>query len=1205
MKKHLTLAALVIAALAFAGAARAAAVWNVLDGDWNDPLNWNPQTLPTTVDAIVDNDGIARISADFTTAREVGIGYSGKGNIDAGTGGSGTVYQTAGILDVNGNRFCLGRLGNVGVFYLEGGTLDASPADCIIGANNSTASVASGIIQSGASNSKYKKMLIGDGWDERSDSGSKGYYEMNSSGTMQLMQYELSIANAGRDGATGQKGTFTQTAGTVTCPAGGNSGLRMGAGAGSGGYAILNLDGGFFWNKGPTIFSQPAGNAGVYINITNGTLRLAGVSNLADLTGIANSDFRSFGLDANAENTLFLPAGVNTDITAYELLFRTSGDNTYSTAIALDRNRYIYSDSGTLTLDSGSDITGAYNLKLGGDGNIVVADPIAIGGILAKDGPGTMTFNVANTHTGLTAVVAGTLAYGASDVIATGDVIVFGATAVLDLGADHTDTVGTVTVDGGGRIIGTGASALTSTGTFEMMSGSVGIPLGGDVALNKTTSGTVVLSGANTYTGATTVSGGALQFESVAAIGGAARDVTVNSSGAVAFAAFSDADIATALARIATGSAGAVAADNNGGGAFDFSAAGLTAARLGAVGEVTYTGTLTPNGTTYRLGGGGGTLTYTPAITGANGLIVSGAGSTVVLTGANSYTGETTINGALRVSEAANLGDTSQVRLNAAGAVLDLRNDASTDFGRHVRVSVGESYINVDRAVGGTGTGGAHSVGTMYSAAAMLTVTGDNGFGLSCGAVTANGNAKFNNNAPGLLTLASLTGENANQTVTLGGTGDIVIPGAVTEVSNMKLTKSGAGTLILSGANTYSGLTTVYAGTLAIGNDSAIGSGGLTLGGGAIEAYGDARSVSNTALLTGNSAVVGSYDLGFTGSFTNSGGNRTLTNNLDAGKALTLTGPVNLSEHATTGRTLTITGAGDTTIGGIIGNGGTGAGNLTKAGAGTLVLSGANTYSGNTAVNAGTLQVTGSIDNSAVTVNNAGTVLAGGGSVKSLTVNANAIVAPGDSVGTLDVVAGNASLAAGAIYQWEFGGGTSADLVAISGNLTLNDDWMLRLADAGGTPSASAEYDLFTYTDNYTGLPSFGLGNIDASDVDWDVSAASIVDDAAGRVYITGIGSSALIGDADDNGVVNAADYIALKRHMGQGTGATTAEGDFDGDSDVDWDDLQLLQAHYGETSPGASGTIPEPGSAMLLVFGAAVRLGGLRRRAIIARTRR
>src|SRR5207248_10389130 len=85
-----------------------------------------------------------------------------------------------------------------------------------------------------------------------------------------------------------------------------------------------------------------------------------------------------------------------------------------------------------------------------------------------------------------------------SNAISTGGLTVNGSTAVFDLGASHTDSVGTVTLAGGGSINGTGTSAVTSTGTFEMQSGSVSAILAGSgIALNKTTSGTVTLSGAN------------------------------------------------------------------------------------------------------------------------------------------------------------------------------------------------------------------------------------------------------------------------------------------------------------------------------------------------------------------------------------------------------------------------------------------------------------------------------------------------------------------------------------------------------------------------------------------------------------------------------------------------------------------------------------------------------------------------------------
>jgi autotransporter-associated beta strand protein len=127
-----------------------------------------------------------------------------------------------------------------------------------------------------------------------------------------------------------------------------------------------------------------------------------------------------------------------------------------------------------------------------------------------------------NTYTGLTTVSGGgTLKYGANDQIAAGAVTANGAT--LDL-ATFTDTVGTVTLQGGGALSRTGATlatqgVLTSTGTFEMQSGTASAILAGSgIALNKTTGGTVTLSGANTYSGATNVTEGTLALASTGSL---------------------------------------------------------------------------------------------------------------------------------------------------------------------------------------------------------------------------------------------------------------------------------------------------------------------------------------------------------------------------------------------------------------------------------------------------------------------------------------------------------------------------------------------------------------------------------------------------------------------------------------------------------------------------------------------------------------
>ena len=185
----------------------------------------------------------------------------------------------------------------------------------------------------------------------------------------------------------------------------------------------------------------------------------------------------------------------------------------------------------TLTLTLGA--SGTLNVT-NAAGTLAITTTIAeTGGTrgITKTGSGTLILGAVNSYTGLTTVTAGTVREGVSDAISNGGVTVNGSTAVFDLGASHSDTVGTVTVDGGGSITGTGTSTLTSTGTFEMKSGSVSAGMGGSgIALNKTTSGTVTLSGVNTYTGATTVSGGRLLVNGSLASGSA---VTVNNSGTV------------------------------------------------------------------------------------------------------------------------------------------------------------------------------------------------------------------------------------------------------------------------------------------------------------------------------------------------------------------------------------------------------------------------------------------------------------------------------------------------------------------------------------------------------------------------------------------------------------------------------------------------------------------------------------------------
>lgn len=74
-------------------------------------------------------------------------------------------------------------------------------------------------------------------------------------------------------------------------------------------------------------------------------------------------------------------------------------------------------------------------------------------------------------------------------------------------------------------------------------------------------------------------------------------------------------------------------------------------------------------------------------------------------------------------------------------------------------------------------------------------------------------------------------------------------------------------------------------------------------------------------------------------------------------------------------------------------------------------------------------------------------------------------------------------------------------------------------------------------------------------------------------------------GDADGNGVVDAADYIILKRNMGQSANAGASFGDFNDSGTTDWADLQILAGEMNAAGAGG-GTIPEPAIFNLLAPG-------------------
>jgi autotransporter-associated beta strand protein len=228
---------------------------------------------------------------------------------------------------------------------------------------------------------------------------------------------------------------------------------------------------------------------------------------------------------------------------------------------------------------------------------------------------------------------------------------------------------------------------------------------------------------------------------------------------------------------------------------------------------------------------------------------------------------------------------------------------------------------------------------------------------LTVGSLTGSGNITNSSGAAGARTI-TIGSDNTSPAVYSG----IISNGTATSVL---VTKNGTGTLTLSGANTYSGATSISAGTLSInsiansGTGSAIGTGSTTpaisIGAtGNLKYTGTGHSSNRAIILT---ASGGTIDASGSGTLTLSGG--------------------------VTGNTfnLIVTGTGAGIESGAIA---TTSGTFTKNGTGTWTLSGANTFTGNKTLNAGTLNI-----NSAQALGtNAGTFVINGGTIDNTTLGA-------------------------------------------------------------------------------------------------------------------------------------------------------------------------------------------------------------------------
>ncbi|EHX3175624.1 autotransporter outer membrane beta-barrel domain-containing protein [Salmonella enterica subsp. enterica serovar Brancaster] len=485
-----------------------------------------------------------------------------------------------------------------------------------------------------------------------------------------------------------------------------------------------------------------------------GTLDITGVGDVLDSDPASTDDLDTFTLIASDKTIAgdfekLTVAGMDADLADFITVDGRIDDTgkQYELTTALtwyaDRDDAVTDAHGTFNLTN-ADGSFAVNTVL--ENVDATLDPASATGwdgtSLIKQGAGTLILNAENTYTGGTTISGGTLVATNVDALGSGDVT-DDATLELNTGGTFDNAI-----SGSGQVVKSGDDVLT-------------------------------LSGANSYSGGTLISDGTLVASNVEALGtgdvtddavlelntGGTFDNTISGSGKVE----KSGDDALTLSGANTYTGGTLISDGT-----------LVASNVEALG----TGDVTDNAT-LELNTGGD---FTNNISGS-GQVVKSGDDTLTLSGSNTYTGGTLINGGTLVA--------SNVEALGTGDVTD---------NATLALNTGGTF---DNAISGSGQ-------VVKSGDETLTLSGTNSY---TGGTTISGGTLVATNVEALGT-GSVT-DNATLELNTSGTFDNVISG------RGQVVKSGDKTLTLSGANSYTGGTTISGGTLVASNVEALGSGDI------------------------------------------------------------------------------------------------------------------------------------------------------------------------------------------------------------------------------------------------------------------------------------------------------------------------------------------------------------------------------------------
>jgi autotransporter-associated beta strand protein len=964
----------------------------------------------------IDSEVVA-VGAGTTLSAELTLGNAGS------TGGA--VSDTAAITLTNASNLTLGASERIGSLASTGtGSTVTLDANTLTVGNSTNTTVASSISGTGS--------LVKQGTGTLTLLGANTYSGVTtvSAGTL------VAASNAALGAVVG--GTTVNTGATLALQGGITTGEAItlnGTGV-SGGGALRNLSGtntvtGLVTLATDARINSDAGQltisggiGGADRNLTvGGTGRTVITSAIATVGGSLTVDATTTGVVALTGRNTFAGA---TNVASGVL--NVSGGEALSdtglTTVASGATLGVLANETVGSLAGGGAVALTGTLTTGDDTLTTYSGVASGAGGLTKAGAGTFTLTGANTYTGATQVSGGGLTLLGSGALASTNVTIdVGGTLTTQGGlAGGTDLVnnGTLALTGSetiGSLAGTGRVTLAAntltTGGLNTTNTTLSGVVSGTGSLVKVGTGTQTLSGDNTATNLTVQDGTLLLTGNNAGV----TSVTVGGGGG------------NATLRV-EGTASRVG--------------GQTITTLGSV--ISY-GNLVNMATPIVLNSNTTQLEVLGANTAEQSGVISnfdatprpiekiGTG-TLTLSGANTYTGATTVTaGVLNVAgsiastdvvvqdlgglivDGASLLDGAAVTLNGGGnltvntATETIGSLAAAGTGSTVTLTAGLTVGNdtdttVASSISGAGTLTKQGTGVMTLSGASthsgalivndgtLALTGS----IESPTVTINGNV-------GQIGILNVTngGLDAGAAVTVAG-GRLDISSVLDVVDSVALNGGGISGNAILNTGTFSQNTGTLSGTVSAGTSASLLGGTIsgTLTGAAAEA---------TAGVTNVTGSITSFDLNITGATVNVTGAGVIDVSgagpidVNAGGILTTDGATggggiadddrvrmagtaefNVEGDETiaaiegagtvnlTGATLTTSGSFVTTFAGVMQ--GTGTGGLTTAGTNTLTLSNANTYIGATTVNdAANLILTGSIDSTLVTVNNNGDLI--------------------------------------------------------------------------------------------------------------------------------------------------------------------------------------------------------------------------------------